>query len=117
MLENCKSAQAYLDSFKRHHPLMSPAICSGMGIRLQAADGRMMLTVLDYHNNVGLPVIPIHDEIIVPRTQPTMEFAVKALRDAFRNTFGEEGSFGSIYAKWSFGDCIEEKEIEIKLDD
>ena len=112
-----QSARAYLYSFKRHHPLMSPAICSGMGVRLQAADGRMMLTVLDYHNNVGLPVIPIHDEIIVPRTQPTMEFAVIALRDAFRNTFGEEGRFGSIYAKWSFGDDTKEKGIEIKLDD
>jgi hypothetical protein len=30
---------------------------------------------------------------------------------------GEEGSFGSIYAKWSFGDGTKEKQVEIKLGD
>ena len=75
----------------------------------------MMLTLLRYHNNVELPVIPIHDEIIVPETKATMEFAEIALKDAFRETFGAEGSFGSIYAKWSFGEGKEDKTVEIKL--
>jgi hypothetical protein len=73
------------------------------------------LTLLRYHNNVDLPVIPIHDEIIVPETKATMEFAEVALKDAFRETFGDEGSFGSIYAKWSFGEGKEDKTVEIKL--
>jgi hypothetical protein len=110
-----ETAQAYIDSFKQNHPLLAPALCSGLGSHLQAADGRMMLTVLRYHNNVALPVIPIHDEIIVPETKATMEFAEIALKDAFRETFGAEGSFGSIYAKWSFGEGKEDKTVEIKL--
>ena len=70
-------------------------------------------TSLSQH--VELPVIPIHDEIIVPETKATMEFAEIALKDAFRETFGAEGSFGSIYAKWSFGEGKEDKTVEIKL--
>jgi len=110
-----ETAQAYIDSFKQNHPFLAPALCSGLGSHLQAADGRMMLTVLRYHNNVALPVIPIHDEIIVPETKATMEFAEIALKDAFRETFGAEGNFGSIYAKWSFREGREDKTVEIKL--
>ena len=29
----------------------------------------------------------------------------------------KEGSFGSIYAKWSFGDGTKEKKVEIRLGD
>lgn len=68
-------------------------------------------------NHMELPVIPVHDELIVPRTQPTMFAAELALRDAFNSCLGEEGSFGSIFAKWSFGNDKEEKKIEIKLVD
>ena len=51
-----------------------------------------------------LPVIPVRDELIVPRTKPTMHAAELALKDAFNNCLGDEGSFGSIFAKWSFHD-------------
>jgi len=112
-----KAAQAYMESFKQHHPLLAPALCTGVGSNLQTADGRMMLLVMHYFSNVELPVIPIHDEVIVPKTKATMEFAQIALRDAFREAYGEEGSFGSIYAKWSFGDGTKEKQVEIKLGD
>ena len=40
-----------------------------------------------------------------------------ALKDAFNSCLGEEGSFGSIFAKWFFGNDKEEKKIEIKLVD
>ena len=40
-----KAAQAYMESFKQHHPLLAPALCTGVGSNLQAADGRMMLLV------------------------------------------------------------------------
>jgi hypothetical protein len=53
----------------------------------------------------------------VPRTKPTMFAAELALKDAFNSCLGEEGSFGSIFAKWSFGNDKEEKKIEIKLVD
>ncbi len=112
-----QQALQYMESFKHHHPMMVPAICSGIGVNLQAVDGRLMLRILECHNNVELPVIPIHDEVVVPKTTATMEFAQIALKDAFNEVLGEEGNFGSIFAKWSFNDGTEEKKVEIKLDD
>lgn len=110
-----QQAHDYIESYRQQHPQLKDAICSDFGTRLQSIDGRMMLAVIELFNHMELPVIPVHDELIVPRTKPTMFAAELALKDVFNSCLGEAGSFGSIFAKWSFGNDKEEKKIEIKL--
>tara|TARA_B110000908_G_scaffold170149_1_gene228900 strand:- start:765 stop:2162 length:1398 start_codon:yes stop_codon:yes gene_type:complete len=112
-----KAALDYIESFKTHHPLMAPALYSDIGTLLQRVDGRLMISIMRMHTQVEIPVLTVHDELIVPKTQATMDFAEIALRDAFKQVCEEEGSFGSIYAKWSFGDGTKEKQVEIRLGD
>lgn len=112
-----QQAHEYIASFRQHHPQLKEAICTDIGTRLQSIDGRMMLAVIELFNHMELPVIPVHDELIVPRTKVTMYAAELALKDAFNNCLGEEGCFGSIFAKWSFADGTKEQKVEIKLAD
>ena len=106
-----RAAERYVASFKAHHPMLSEAVCSGVGSELQLLDGQLMETVINVATKAKVPILPIHDEIIIPKQYKT--FAEILLQRAFQATFKDAGRFGVINAKWS--DIEKEELIEINL--
>jgi hypothetical protein len=56
---------AYIESFKRHHPVLATFICSGRGKLLQAGDAAIALMVISKATAKGIVVLTVHDEFIV----------------------------------------------------
>lgn len=90
-------ATKYLNSFIFHHPMMADAVCSGIGSTLQLIDGQLMQTVLKVATGAEIPILVIHDEIIVQ--EKYRSFIEMVLQRAFQATLKEKGSFGSIGVK------------------
>ena len=93
------AAREYIDRFVLRHPMMEPAICSGLGHTLQTLDSQLIENVLLIANELMVPVLPVHDELILPKSKKV--HAQVLLEKAFPFTFGQYGSFGAIKAKWT----------------
>jgi hypothetical protein len=106
-----KSAIAYIEVFKLHHPAFTSAICSGIGSKLQLLDSQLIELMMSIATAAEVPVIPVHDEIILPNDAKT--FAEVMLERSFRATIKEAGQFGVLAAKWS--DLNGEEEVKINL--
>jgi len=106
-----KQAEKYIAMFKYHHPMMVDALCSGIGSVLQLLDGQLMQNIIKVATRAEIPILVIHDEVIVPKQYKT--FVEMLLQRAFQTTFKDVGSFGTIKAKWS--NLQTEEEIEIDL--
>jgi len=95
--DNKKGAKSYLNYFKSMHPYYAEAICSGVGSKLQKKDGDIVLAVLGVCNELGCPVLPVHDEFIFPeRWLPTMDLILKR---SMQSVLGEIGRIGEIGIK------------------
>ena len=94
-----KEAEAYINYFEFMHPMLAPAVCSGLGIVLQRLDSDFIENTLWIATGLGVAVLPVHDEIILPMSKKC--FAQVLLEKAFPLTFGEYGNFGIIKAKWT----------------
>ena len=90
-------ATKYLNSFVFHHPMMADVVCSGIGRTLQLIDGQIMQTVLKVATGVQIPILVIHDEIIIQ--EKYRSFIDMVLQRAFQATLKEKGCFGSITVK------------------
>jgi hypothetical protein len=101
-----KSAIHYIESFKRHHPMYVEAIGRGLGVTLQAIDGTLIERIIEVANEAKVPLIPVHDEFIV--REKDRVFIQVVLERVFRDWIGEKGQFGSIGAKWTSADGVEE---------
>ena len=106
-----KAAQEYIAMFKLRHAMMSDAVCTGIGTKLQLLDGQLMESMIDVATNAGVPILPIHDELIVQ--EKYKKFAEMLLKRAFQSTFKEAGQFGFISAKWTNMEL--EETIQLKL--
>ena len=96
---NSEEVKAYINAFQMSHPMLSAAMCSGIGSYLQKLDSDYMLTVLDIATKLGIPTLPIHDEVIFPESYlPTMKIV---LARVFRIVLDEAGDFGMLEAKVS----------------
>jgi hypothetical protein len=101
-----KSALGYIESFKRHHPMYTLAIGRGLGVTLQAIDGTLIERIIEVANEAKVPLIPVHDEFIV--REKDRVFIQVVLERVFRDWIGEKGQFGTIGAKWTSADGVEE---------
>jgi len=90
-------ATKYLNSFIFRHPMMADAVCSGIGSTLQVIDGQIMQTVLKVATGAKVPILVIHDEIIVQ--EKYQSFIEMALQRTFQAILKDKGSFGSIGVK------------------
>jgi len=106
------SAQDYVEAFRLRHPSFSEAICSGIGSKLQKLDGDLIEIMISAATAHSIPVIPVHDEIILPAEH--RRFGEILLERSFRAIFGDAGKYGSLRAKWSMLD--QEEVVEIPLD-
>lgn len=101
-----KSSISYIESFKRHHPMYVEAIGRGLGVTLQAIDGALVERIIEVANEAKVPLIPVHDEFIV--REKDRVFIQVVLERVFRDWIGEKGQFGTIGAKWTSADGVEE---------
>jgi hypothetical protein len=108
-----RAAREYIAMFKLRHPMMSDAVCSGIGTRLQLLDGQLMETMISVATAAGVPLLPVHDELIIQEKYKT--FAEMLLKRAFQETFKEAGQFGLVRAKWTTPKSEETIQIHLSL--
>ena len=104
---NQQEAIKYIESFKFRHPQLADAVCSGVGLKLQKLDSDYMINVIRIANEIQVPVLPVHDEVVFPETQ--LEIMKYVLAKAFSWTFGDAGNFGSLKVKVTRPDMSEDK--------
>lgn len=107
-----KGAIKYLNHFKTIHPYYSEAICSGIGSKLQKKDGDYVMSVLSISNELGVPVLPVHDEFVFPESY--LSIMEMVLQRAFQSTFKDIGTIGTLNLTVSKPDHDEE-ELSIDL--
>ena len=59
---------------------------TGFGVMAQALEGQILIKAMGYAMEVGLPMLPLHDAVIVKKTDS--EFAMKALHRAWCDQVG-----------------------------
>lgn len=92
--EDKKGAIQYLNYFKTIHPYYSKAICSGIGSELQKMDSDYVMSVISICNELGVPVLPVHDEFVFPESYISIMKIV--LQRAFQSTFKDIGTIGTL---------------------
>ena len=108
-----KEAESYIAYFEVVHSMLAPAVCSGRGLVLQRLDSDLIENILWIATVLGVPVLPVHDEIILPQSMKS--FAQVLLEKAFPLTFGDSGNFGIIEAKWTTLTNLVGEIIQVKL--
>jgi hypothetical protein len=74
-------------------------IGTGIGLKLQGFDGAITTEVLKFAEIMKLPIIPIHEEYLVPEDK---KFLIEEiLRSSLRIVLMEAGQYGTIAAKWT----------------
>ena len=87
----------YIEAFKFRHPQLADYVCTGIGLLLQKFDSDFMLNVVKLSTSIGIPVLPVHDEVVFPEEDESAMLEI--LKEAFRWTFSESGDFGAIKVK------------------
>jgi hypothetical protein len=102
----------FIEKFKFMHPDFVDAVGSGIGLQLQGFDGAITHQILKFAELIDLPLIPIHEEYLVPEDKK--EVIEQALKLSMQALLQKAGQYGSISAKWSNSIGGEEK-ININL--
>ena len=109
---NKKEAREYLEYFKLMHPYYAQAICSGIGIKLQKMDSHLVTNLIDVSTQVGIPVLPVHDEFVFPMSR--LNDIQELLKRVFQITFKELGEIGSLGCTIAYPDG-KENDITLNL--
>lgn len=101
----------FIENFKLMHPDFVDAVGSGIGLQLQGFDGAITHQIMKFAELIDLPLIPIHEEYLVPENKK--EVIKQALKLSMQTLLQKAGQYGSISAKWtnSLGD-----ETKVKID-
>jgi len=94
------------------HPYYAQAICSGIGIKLQKMDSYLLTNLIDVSTQVGIPVLPVHDEFVFPMRR--LNDIQELLKKVFQITFKELGEIGSLGCKIAYPDG-KENDITLNL--
>ena len=94
------------------HPYYAQAICSGIGIKLQKMDSHLVTNLIDVSTQVGIPVLPVHDEFVFPMSR--LNDIQELLKRVFQITFKELGEIGSLGCKIAYPDG-KENDITLNL--
>jgi len=92
-------AKRYIEAFKFRHPQLADYVCTGIGLLLQKFDSDYMLNVIKIASSMGIPVLPVHDEVVFPEDRQSDVEAI--LKEAFKWTFNDAGDFGQLKVKAS----------------
>ena len=96
---NSNEIVKFIEGFKFSHPDFTDFIGTGIGSELMGFDGSITNFILKLTDKYDLPLIPIHEEYIVPKNK----------RDLLKNIFKEavglalknDGKYGDIEIKWT----------------
>lgn len=111
IFKDAEEVKKFIGNFKLMHPDFVDAIGTGIGLQLQGFDGAVMHQVLKFAESIDLPLIPIHEEYLVPEDRRYV--LEEILRSSIQVVLQKAGQFGSLNAKWtnSLGD-----ETKVKID-
>ena len=97
---NGSEAKHYIDSFRIFHPQLAPYVCKGVGNALQWLDSEIMLLVMRLGVETGIPVLPVHDEVVFPACH--VEEVEYFLTRAVQTVLKDYGSSGKMLMKQSW---------------
>ena len=106
-----KEALKYLNHFKMMHPYYAKAICTGIGSKLQKLDSDFVLSVIGICTELGIPVLPVHDEFVFPESYKSiMELVLKRSFQVIYKDIGKQGCLNLSVSK------LGEKEVKRSID-
>ncbi|WP_353439834.1 hypothetical protein [Polynucleobacter sp. UK-FUSCHL-C3] len=94
------------------HPDFIDAVGSGIGLQLQGFDGAVTHQVLKFADAIDLPLIPIHEEYLVPEDKQAV--IEEILRSSMQVVLQKAGQYGTLNAKWT-GSAGGSSKVEINL--
>lgn len=94
---NKKEAEKYIESFSSYSPDLAVGIATGLGNVLQKIDSDIMLVAMRLCTDEGIPLLPVHDEVVIPRS--SYSEVVEVLKRAFSTVLRKSGGWGSVPVK------------------
>jgi hypothetical protein len=94
---NKPEVERYIEIFCLHHPMFRDYLFRGAGNALQYLDSEVMLFLMKISVEAGVPVLPVHDEVVFP--EPYLDDIKYCLASAWRLTLKSAGSFGNLPIK------------------
>jgi hypothetical protein len=99
IFESLSEIRAFISQFKFQHTDFIDMIGTGIGLKLQGFDGAITTQVLMFAEIMKLPIIPIHEEYLVPEDKKYL--IEEILRSSMRVVLMQAGQYGTISAKWT----------------
>ena len=93
------AAMKYIEDFLFTHPMFEPAANSGQWALLQLIDSEIIQHVLRMATKLNIPVLPVHDEVVIPQSaKPTIELMMAR---AFQSVLRGRADTGSVRMDWT----------------
>jgi hypothetical protein len=108
IFKDADEIRKFISQFKMQHPDFGKVIGTGIGLTLQGFDSAITTQVLKFADHMKLPIIPIHEEYLVPEDKKYL--IEEILSQSMRFVLMEAGQYGNIHAKWT-----NSKEIKTKV--
>jgi hypothetical protein len=99
IFKNLSEIRAFISQFKYQHTDFIDMIGTGIGLKLQGFDGAITTQVLKFAEIMKLPIIPIHEEYLVPEDKKYL--IEEILRSSMTVVLMQAGQYGTISAKWT----------------
>jgi hypothetical protein len=81
-----------INDFKAAHPAIAEDFCSGCGVKLQYRDSMIMEDILKHFIRKEVPIIPVHDSLIVPESHA--DEAREVMKEKYKNHMGFDAVIG-----------------------
>ena len=108
------AAMKYIEDFLFTHPMFEPAANSGQWALLQLIDSEIIQHVLRIATELKIPVLPVHDEVVIPQSaKPTIELMMAR---AFQSVLRGRADTGSVRMDWTTPEIAKEP-LAVALDD
>ena len=93
-------AVRYIEAYKKTHPVFTDVICSNLAGDLQSLDANIAVKVIDLMTQGGFPVLTVHDEFIVRRSdRKFLEVTVSLVaKQVLERVYA--GVWAEVKAKW-----------------
>ena len=94
---NKPEIERYIEIFCMQHPMFKDYLFKGAGNALQYLDSEVMLFLMKISVATGVPILPVHDEVVFP--EPYLDDMKYCLAASWRLVLQGAGSFGNLPIK------------------
>lgn len=112
VFKDAEEAKKFIGNFKLIHPDFVDAIATGIGLQLQGFDGAVTHQVLKFADAIDLPLIPIHEEYLVPEDKK--DVIEEILKSSIQVILQKAGQYGALNAKWTNSTGVSSK-VQVAL--